>query len=313
MEHTPLISVIIPNYDHAEFLRQRIETVLNQTYSHIEVIILDDASSDGSVSIIKEYVSHPLVKIVSLNERNSGSPFLQWKKGVGLATGDWVWIAESDDYADPHFLEEMVNSVAGNSTVGLAYCDSYIVNDKVVTAHTFAGIKNARYSCSRWSSNHMNNGIRELEDYVLMAGIIHNTSAAIFRRSVLLKVNPFDIPMRYLGDKYAFVKTLSESDVSYVAKPLNFYRNPFTKKPKDLPLSNFYEQFLIFDWVKRHVPEINDRKFLNAFRTNTRNSLIRNWNWAKLSIYGRLLKINPLLMARCLAYNLVTAINSRLY
>src|SRR5258707_14882309 len=90
----PRVSVIIPNYNHARYLRKRIETVLEQTYQDFEVILLDDCSTDGSSSIIDEYRNDSRVRM-GLNEKNSGSTFKQWNKGVGLAEGKNVWIAES--------------------------------------------------------------------------------------------------------------------------------------------------------------------------------------------------------------------------
>jgi glycosyltransferase involved in cell wall biosynthesis len=107
-EPIPTVSVIVPNYNHARYLRQRIDSVLGQTYRDFEVILLDDCSTDESRSIISEYENHPKVRI-ELNDKNSGSPFKQWNKGVRLAHGKYVWIAESDDYADERLLERLVS------------------------------------------------------------------------------------------------------------------------------------------------------------------------------------------------------------
>src|SRR5258708_26242203 len=100
-----MVSVIIPNYNHAQYLSKRIDSVIHQSYKNIEVIILDDCSIDKSKDIIEKYRFHPLVKKIIYNESNTGSPFLQWKKGVEVASGEWIWITESDDYSSPIFLE----------------------------------------------------------------------------------------------------------------------------------------------------------------------------------------------------------------
>ena len=100
-----LVSVIIPNYCHAQYLDQRIQSVLEQTYQNFEVIILDDKSTDNSLEVIDKYRSHPKVAKVIINEVNSGSPFKQWERGINEASGDIIWIAESDDYCTPDFLE----------------------------------------------------------------------------------------------------------------------------------------------------------------------------------------------------------------
>jgi len=120
----PLVSIIIPNYNHASFLQERLNSVFQRTYTNIEVIILDDASTDGSRNIIEQYQNHPKVYQTVFNTSNSGSPFLQWKKGIELTRGKYIWIAESDDAARVNFLEILVSILERNTSLMLAYCDS---------------------------------------------------------------------------------------------------------------------------------------------------------------------------------------------
>src|ERR1022692_1882228 len=101
------VSVVIPNYNHSRFLPRRIDSVLEQTFQDFELILLDDCSTDDSRSILSQYADESRVRI-EFNEVNSGTPFRQWNKGVGLARGEYVWIAESDDYADKRLLERLV-------------------------------------------------------------------------------------------------------------------------------------------------------------------------------------------------------------
>src|SRR5215469_12732659 len=102
----PTVSVIVPNYNHARYLRQRIESVLGQKYQDFEVILLDDCSTDNSREILESYRNDPKVRVV-FNATNSGNVFKQWNKGVRMAGGRYVWIAESDDYADAGFLSRL--------------------------------------------------------------------------------------------------------------------------------------------------------------------------------------------------------------
>lgn len=99
------ISIILPNYNHAKYLEKRLDSIFNQTHQDFEVIILDDASTDDSLSILNNYKNHPKVSHFIINKENSGSPFKQWEKGLNLAKGDYIWIAESDDFCDLNFLE----------------------------------------------------------------------------------------------------------------------------------------------------------------------------------------------------------------
>src|SRR3982074_3559077 len=95
----PKVSVVIPNYNHARFLRRRIERVLNQTFQDFDVILLDDCSTDESRSILREYAADPRVRI-EFNGKNSGNTFKQRSKGGRLARGSHICVAEDGDYAD---------------------------------------------------------------------------------------------------------------------------------------------------------------------------------------------------------------------
>ena len=90
MVDSPLVSVIVPNYNYAKYLNLRLESIFAQTYDNYEVILLDDKSSDGSIDIINKYSNHPKVSKVIINEVNSGSPFIQWKRGIKEACGDVI-------------------------------------------------------------------------------------------------------------------------------------------------------------------------------------------------------------------------------
>src|ERR1700688_2462524 len=104
---SPKVSIVVPNYNHARFLRQRLDSIFGQTFQDFELIVMDDCSTDASRSIISAYANNPRVR-TEFNAENSGSTFKQWNKGVRLARGEYVWIAESDDYADERLLGELV-------------------------------------------------------------------------------------------------------------------------------------------------------------------------------------------------------------
>jgi len=100
--------------------------MLNQTYPYHEPIVLDDAASDTSVEVIHESLSAVKHQFF-LNETNSGSTFLQWDRALTMAKGEPIWIAESDDSADPTRLEKPLQTF-GDNDVALAYCQSLAFN-----------------------------------------------------------------------------------------------------------------------------------------------------------------------------------------
>ena len=85
MNALPLVSVVVPNYNYKRYLNLRIQSILQQTYQNIELILLDDASTDGSEEVLSDYQNHAKVSHILLNEHNTGNPFKQWFKGMQLA------------------------------------------------------------------------------------------------------------------------------------------------------------------------------------------------------------------------------------
>jgi glycosyltransferase involved in cell wall biosynthesis len=217
----PLVSVIIPNYNHARFLEKRIQSVLDQTFQDFDLIILDDASTDNSREIIERYRSHPKIVHIEYNETNSGTPFKQWNKGVRLAGGEYIWMAESDDYADERFLEIMVPHLEVDPKVGLVNCQSREVNERGdlrdIIQYSLLG--------ERWTKDYRNDGQQECAQYLSFRCTVQNASSVLFRRDLFLKVGLADESMRQAGDYLMWVKILLNSDISFVAQPLNFYRD----------------------------------------------------------------------------------------
>lgn len=120
----PFVTAIVPNYNHARFLHRRLESIYNQTYPNLRVILLDDASTDCSREILESYRHHPLTQVLLYNEINSGSPFKQWLKGLEIVETEWVWMAESDDWCALDFLECLSPGLANPDCV-LAYAGLY--------------------------------------------------------------------------------------------------------------------------------------------------------------------------------------------
>lgn len=219
----PKVSVVIPNYNHARYLRQRIESVLAQTYSDFDVILLDDCSTDDSRSILSEYGAHPRVRF-EFNEVNSGSTFKQWNKGVRLAQGDYVWIAESDDYADERLLERLVGVLDAEPDVTFAYCRSWRVSEKGQPDGFASDDYLDLIDASRWKADFLADGRDECEQYFVCANPVPNASAVVFRKKVYERVAGADESFRQCGDWKLWAAMAFEGRIAYLAEPLNYYR-----------------------------------------------------------------------------------------
>jgi glycosyltransferase involved in cell wall biosynthesis len=214
----PKVSVIVPNYNHARFLRQRLDSIFHQIFQDFEVIILDDCSTDDSVNVIKEYESKRNNIQIILNTINSGSTFLQWQKGIAQAKGEWIWIAESDDFAHPMFLETMLQ-YSDSPNLGVIACESHIVDENgVVTGNTksWTNRNEAYYGKAK-------NGLEFCANELVITNLIPNASAVLFKNSSRLKEINYTISKKF-GDWILWFGLLLKSDVLFVNKDLNNFR-----------------------------------------------------------------------------------------
>lgn len=217
----PTISIIVPNYNHARFLRQRIGSILGQTYQDFELILLDDSSADNSRDVLRNYTSDPRVRLI-FNGCNSGNTYRQWNKGVRLARGKYVWIAESDDYADARFLERMISDLDNNSGVLFACCRSRLVDE----SNAMGGFVDVHlgYDVRRWAADFCEGGRDACRDLFLSYNPVGNASAVVFRKDAYERIGGADETLRYCADWKLWAAMALEGKLAYTSEPLNYYR-----------------------------------------------------------------------------------------
>ena len=218
------ISVVVPNYNYSKFLYQRLYSILNQTCQIYELILLDDCSTDDSRETIKkiEKMISPYIQIkVILNEKNSGSAFKQWQKGMENATGDYVWIAEADDYCDSKLLYYLQKGLTNN--IIISYSDTSFID---VDGRVYLGsiVKEIDIQKSgHYSKSFINKGMDELKTYTFLNTTIANVSSCIIRNG---KYDFFKEASKYkqAGDWFIYANLMMLGDVKYTYKQLNYYR-----------------------------------------------------------------------------------------
>ena len=215
------VSVIIPNYNHKKYLKQRIDSILNQTFDDFEIILLDDCSRDGSQELLLSYQTCPYVSHIIINEKNSGSPFAQWEKGINLARGEYIWIAESDDYAAPTFLESTVAELRNNPQASICYTGSYCVNGDgciLTNVNPDAWLEDGK-------SYTFTDSISYSLSHMFDVNSVYNASMVLFRKKdCLLNVNPEYRQMRYSGDWLFWINQISKGEVVELRRKLNYFR-----------------------------------------------------------------------------------------
>lgn len=266
----PKVSVIVPNYNHAPYLRQRIESILNQTYQDFELILLDDCSTDNSRDILNSYSNQPKVSHCIFNAVNSKSAFRQWQKGVQLAKGEYIWIAESDDWAEPEFLEVLVEKMDANAFAGLAYCNSSIYKNELLV-NDFSAIKSKRFQNNHWSDDYFSKGKDEIQNTLVWECSINNASAVVMRRNILIDVLPHILSFRYSGDWYCYLRIADLSDIIYVNKRLNNYRDHDHNVSKQAGYNYIMEAFKIYSWLRKLSVWKSTKVVKTAFHTYISN------------------------------------------
>ena len=219
-----LVSIIIPNYNHALFLKQRIDSVLNQTFQDFELIILDDCSTDSSREIIELYRGNPKITQIIFNEKNSGGVFKQWIKGIEQSKGEYIWIAESDDYAADNFLEETVAVLAKDASLGMVFTNSNTVNSDGDFLTTTAESKSPFYEQLATAGNTIDKV--NVAQFLISEMIISNASSVLFRKSSLLTIDFIELA-KFIntGDRFTYVGIALNAKIIYLPKPLNFMRS----------------------------------------------------------------------------------------
>lgn len=268
----PKVSVIIPNYNHAKFLTQRLESVFNQSFQDFEVILLDDCSIDNSRDILGQYTDHPKVKTIIFNQQNSGSTFKQWEKGIGIATGEYIWIAETDDYCESTFLEILVSTLDKHPSAGIAYCQSISVDSENVSSENWLS-HTKRFNPNIWKTSFLLNGQLTIQNLFIHRNIIPNASAVIIRKSIYTATSGINAEMTLNGDWLLWVKLLEKSDLIFINRALNYFRQ-HGQKVTSRNMKNFNgfaEQLDLFIYIEKNVDVTSLQK-----REMT-NALIRKW------------------------------------
>ena len=293
------VSVIMPNYNHAPFLKERMDSILAQDYPDFEVIILDDASTDESAAILQSYATHPKVKKIITNETNSGNTFVQWQKGLEEATGEYVWIAESDDVASKDLLSRLVGAMERECAV-MAFCKSTRIDSE---GHPIKESRNPR-----WNRDFTMEGETFVRNFLLGYNAICNASAVVFNREAAKKINMQQVEkFTASGDRLFWIELALQGRVSYVSEALNRFRQHTHKVSGSaeqkglnivqdyeiynqvsalLPLSGREKQLICgYHWKAIHQATVSEEGRKDAMREWKKEPLFGRWAYMIYSMH----------------------------
>jgi len=219
-EQKSLVSVIVASYNHAEYLSQRMNGLLAQSYKNMEIIVIDDKSSDNSLEVLSKYHSEPTVKIIA-REQNSGWINVS-NYGAEIASGEYIIFANCDDDCDPLMIERLVEGLEEKSSAGVAYCRSILIDpENNVLGDDFEGRETAfKQKCS---SDTLISG-KEMGKFLLDSCVIPNLSAVLIRKDCFSFVGGLTKNYLVCGDWEFFFKIAEQFDFFYIIEPLNKFR-----------------------------------------------------------------------------------------
>ena len=221
------ISVVVPNYNYERFLYQRLYSILYQKVKIHELIILDDCSKDNSRVLIDDIVNilSPFINIKKVyNKVNSGSAFKQWHKGFDLTEGDYIWIAEADDYCTTNFLKIITKPIINDKNIVISYCDTAFVDSDGGIIMKSVKPEIDIQKTGHWDSSYINSGVNEIKNYSFLNCTIANVSSCLIKKGDYSSFLKESGKYKQAGDWLFYVNVMQGGKIAYSNKTYNYYR-----------------------------------------------------------------------------------------
>ena len=250
------ISVIIPNYNYARYLDQAIQSVLKQTYNNLELIVVNNGSTDNSLKVLEKYGN----QILLIDQANLGQSGAR-NSGLSLATGELIAFLDADDFWEPNKLESQSQLISDSTQ--LVYCGIMQFKDP--------GDGNKQILLPKFRGNCSSNFIDLPGASIVLSG----ESTALFSRDLLEKVGNFDSGLNSTAGWDFFRRCSRFTNFDFVNQPLVNYRlhssnmsKSNTKVIQDMRLA-YSKLFSDSDWLvlEEKVIEITRKLEWSYFKT----------------------------------------------
>jgi glycosyltransferase involved in cell wall biosynthesis len=187
---------------------------------------MDDCSTDNSLETLRKYKEkHPDITTLLINESNSGGVFHQWKKGIESATSELCWIAESDDFCEPDFLQKVIPPFE-DTDVAISYSRfAFVDQNGNVDIQSFNRYVYA-LSHTKWRENYINDGKYEVAEALGIMNTIPNVSGVVFRKPetfALLEDHSW-YTMKICGDWMLYIHLLISKKLAYTVETCSYFR-----------------------------------------------------------------------------------------
>ncbi|MBN2018002.1 MAG: glycosyltransferase [Candidatus Cloacimonetes bacterium] len=245
------VSVVIPTYNCADYITEAVDSVLNQTYKEIEVVVIDDGSTDQTKHILSVYND----KIMYLYQENHGVAVAR-NKGIEVSNGDYISFLDSDNKWLPDLLADSVAILENKPDIGLVHSGKIRINENgdVIEDHS------------------QKKGIKHLSGYIyknlLLRKANFNLSSVVVRMKCIEEVGMFDVNLSKIGceDRDFFIRIAKKYKIQYINKPL--YLGRFRESSMSANYTNMMRgRYYIVD---KYCPP---HKGLNFFRNKALSAI----------------------------------------
>lgn len=257
----PLISVLMVNYNHEDFLRESIESVLNQTYQNFEFIIVDDGSTDSSADIIKSYTD---TRIKPIFQKENGHICKATNKGLEYVTGEYVARIDSDDIWLPDKLEKQMMLFQNNPEAAICFTKVDIIDEKGENA-------NSRYPDLYQLYNSRQESKEQWIRFFFFYGNSLLQSTMVFKSYLLETTGKFNLAYMQAHDFDFFRRLILKEDFYFIEESLVKYRR-FEKQNSSRKQENEIRFFNEHMSIRQHFfDDFPDELFIRTFKQDFRD------------------------------------------
>jgi glycosyltransferase involved in cell wall biosynthesis len=210
----PILTIMMPSYNYARFLRQAIETILNQSFSDFEFLIIEDGSSDESPEIIREYMGQDR-RIRPFFHPNNRGMLESVNEGTALAKGRYIHYIAADDFRYPGFLQKCMDILINNPSVGMCCTHFHWGNEEKLLLETcgFEG-----------KGEILLFEPKQMVETFFKQNLKIFALAAILKRELVQRYGGFDPKLYYLSDWYLLNEIAFNHPLALITEPLSRFR-----------------------------------------------------------------------------------------
>ncbi len=211
------VSVIMPAYNHARYIDKALQSIADQTHKNIELIVINDGSSDQTGPIISAFIhDHPDMTIQYCEQQNKGV-CQTLNTGLEKASGDYIALLASDDYWCPERLAVQLEFMENNKNIGMVFSDTWMFKEGSPESYRWSDYKSGLDKLFK-------NGIQNVDFYrILLTQPLIPALTVLIRKNVLADVGCFDESLVY-EDSDFWLRIAMLYPIAYLNRPLAFYR-----------------------------------------------------------------------------------------